>query len=165
MIRRSTSALAGEVLLQPTLLIALGLWIVNDHFLKHLAPGWITGKLSDVACLIALPLLLLASVELTFPAWARHHRSSVLGLSVFLAGVVMVLINVSVRAVEVYEVGLGLVQWPLHAGLAIAREAPVPSAARVVTTMDPSDLATLPALAVPLWVGKHTTARGRETAA
>jgi hypothetical protein len=39
--------------------VALGVLVLNDHALKHagLLPGWLTGKLSDVAGLIVAPVL------------------------------------------------------------------------------------------------------------
>jgi hypothetical protein len=45
---------------RPAFLLAVGVLVVNDHFLKGigLLPGWLTGKLSDVAGLFFFPVLL-----------------------------------------------------------------------------------------------------------
>ena len=53
-------------LVHPVALVALAAWIANDHFLKRLHPGLVSGKLSDVACLIVVPLLAIA-------AWASSR--------------------------------------------------------------------------------------------
>lgn len=52
-------------LLHPVWWAALGLLVVNDHALKHLGllPGWLTGKLSDVAGMIVAPVLLAAALR------------------------------------------------------------------------------------------------------
>jgi hypothetical protein len=52
----------GAELAQPIPLLAVALLVVNDHYLKRagIAPGWLTGKLSDVAGLFFFPLLLTA---------------------------------------------------------------------------------------------------------
>jgi len=41
---------------------------MNDHYLKYAYPNWLTGKLSDAAGIILLPLL----VAFLFPALKRH---------------------------------------------------------------------------------------------
>ena len=55
-----TDAVRPEAaLLHPLWLLSLGVLVLNDHFLKGsgLLPGWITGKLSDLAGLIVAPVL------------------------------------------------------------------------------------------------------------
>jgi hypothetical protein len=49
--------------------VALVLLVANDHWLKHsqLAPGWLTGKLSDFAGLIVAPVLLAMLVQARSP--------------------------------------------------------------------------------------------------
>lgn len=48
-------AVAGERLLHPVLLIAIGTLVINDHLLKQSWPSLLTGKLSDVAGLSFFP--------------------------------------------------------------------------------------------------------------
>ncbi|WP_198169090.1 hypothetical protein [Herbidospora daliensis] len=43
---------------QPLTVLALVVLVVNDHVLKHAWPGFVTGKLSDVAGLVLFPALL-----------------------------------------------------------------------------------------------------------
>jgi len=50
-------AIRARVLAHPLVLALLGLWAVNDQLLKELAPGPVTGKLSDIAGLVVFPLL------------------------------------------------------------------------------------------------------------
>ena len=50
-------------MLHPLALISLVVLVLNDHLLKPLTPGWLTGKLSDVAGLLFFPFLLLALVD------------------------------------------------------------------------------------------------------
>src|SRR3712207_2662164 len=52
-VRTSLRALA-----HPGAVLALVVLVVNDHVLKDAWPGWVTGKLSDVAGLVVAPLLL-----------------------------------------------------------------------------------------------------------
>ncbi|MFT3776498.1 MAG: hypothetical protein QM820_64985 [Minicystis sp.] len=59
--RHTTSAWAGD-LRRPLPLAAVAVLAVNDHVLKGagILPGWLTGKLSDVAGLFFFPILLVA---------------------------------------------------------------------------------------------------------
>src|SRR5688500_18032602 len=68
----SRSALAN-----PAFLAALAVLLINDHVLKGagLLPGWVTGKLSDLAGLIVAPVL--AAVVLR----ARSPRARVLAFA------------------------------------------------------------------------------------
>ena len=47
-----------EVLRDPRSLLALGVLLTNDLILKVVAPGVLSGKLSDFAALIVFPILL-----------------------------------------------------------------------------------------------------------
>jgi len=46
----------GGLLLHPAVLAAIALFVVNDHVFKPAHPGWLTGKLSDVAGLVFFTL-------------------------------------------------------------------------------------------------------------
>jgi cysteine-rich repeat protein len=62
-IERSAPAFdPARALLHPVWVLSLGLLVLNDHFLKGsgLVPGWLTGKLSDLAGLVVAPVLLAA---------------------------------------------------------------------------------------------------------
>src|SRR5918995_4450814 len=55
---------ALRVLASPVFVLALVVLVLNDHVLKQAWPGWVTGKLSDVAGLVVAPLLLAAVLTL-----------------------------------------------------------------------------------------------------
>jgi hypothetical protein len=67
----------GEAL-HPLVLAAAALLVLNDWWLKpSAAPGWLTGKLSDLAGLVLAPLVLSALVGVVPPrgaaAWPRRR--------------------------------------------------------------------------------------------
>lgn len=133
---------AAAVLLHPVVLASLAVWIANDHWAKAAYPGWTTGKLSDVAGLIAFPLLPIAAYSLWRRAWPP--RGWIVGWLVG-TGAVFAAINVSAHCAELYAYALGALQWPARALLA----GELVSFAPVATTRDPTDLLALPALAIP----------------
>ena len=49
-----------RALAHPGSMLALVVFVLNDHLLKQAWPGWVTGKLSDVAGLVVAPLLVAA---------------------------------------------------------------------------------------------------------
>lgn len=139
---------AGE-LFHPVTLGALVVLVVNDWWLKgSAAPGWLTGKLSDVAGLIAAPLV--ATAVLDTIAWIAARAGA--------------------------PIDFTLRRWKLGAAIAIIGAAfavvkLVPDAARAVADVlargfgraaivaDPTDLIALPALAVAAWIGRRELAR------
>jgi hypothetical protein len=70
-VRTSLRALA-----HPGAVLALVVLVLNDHVLKEAWPGWVTGKLSDVAGLVIAPLLLSALL-----AVARAPRPAAFALA------------------------------------------------------------------------------------
>jgi hypothetical protein len=135
---------AGELLTHPVVLVALAVWGLNDHLGKRAHPGWITGKASDVACLIVIPVLTAGVFELARRKATRTSRI-VLCASAIVAALVMALINTWPPAAELYEIAMGASQWPFRWILTGASEL-----RRVQLTMDPTDLSTIPAVLVPV---------------
>jgi hypothetical protein len=127
-------------LMHPIALGALATWIVNDHYAKAAHGGVVTGKLSDVACLIVVPLIAIALWELWRPASRRVAIACIVA-----TGVVMFSINLFDPAAWLYRHGLGTVQWPLR----VVMTGELPAIRPAQLTMDPTDLLTLPALLVP----------------
>jgi hypothetical protein len=147
---------AGDAVLHPVSLLALGVLVLNDHALKAAYPGLITGKLSDVAGVVLLPLVLVAGWELIGAALGRASgpHARVLALAILLTGVGFTLVKVAPPVAMAFGWLLGAVQWPVAILAAVAGGLPVvlaPSAAPIV--VDPGDLVALPALAIAIWIG------------
>ena len=139
----------GDVLIHPIALAATALYALNDHILKEVTPGLLSGKLSDVAGLVVLPLTLLAIAEITTGRiYGRRALIAAVGISA--AGF---------AAVEVWPVAeaawcwtWGALQWPFLAGSAWISGSAVPPITPVITWSDPTDLLTLPAALAALAV-------------
>lgn len=144
-------AAPGSVLLHPIAIGALALLLVNDHVLKAAAPGWITGKLSDVAGLVLTPIVVVALWRLGTGAVVRKPMgraspavdSAVVATAVAIA---FALVKLSPFANDLYSVVIG------------------------PTRVDPGDLAALPAAGLGWWVAArpegyaHERRRGRHDA-
>jgi hypothetical protein len=131
-----TALPAGE-LLRPIPLAALVVLGVNDHLLKGSGwvPGWLTGKLSDVAGMIFFPLLL-TSMAATI-LWLLRLR-----------------VDYSLRP---WKLALAVAA----TGLVFAASKLVPGVARLMNSvLDPTDLLALPGLAVAWLVGMDEIRRG-----
>jgi hypothetical protein len=158
------SAPALDSLVHPVPVAALALLLVNDHVLKASNPGWLSGKLSDIAGMVLLPFVLLAGwdlVRLIRPSLpASGPRLAV--ASATLAIILFTAMKVVPLGSDLYRLGLGGVQWPFRALAAWVASEPLPSYAQVHHTSDPSDLLTLPVavavLAVRPWGPKRATA-------
>ncbi|UQA57685.1 hypothetical protein [Polyangium aurulentum] len=115
---------ARRALIHPLWLGALALLAINDHLLKgsgHL-PGWLTGKLSDFAGLVVAPALLATLLRLS-------SRKALLAAHVA-TGAVFAAIKIFPDAARAFEALTALTPFPWE------------------ITVDPTDLAALPALAV-----------------
>lgn len=140
------------LLLHPVTLVALGGMVVNDGWVRTRWPSPITGKVSDVAALVAYPgvvVTLWGIVVLGFGVasralgarWrpARGMTPGVLLVAVLLPAALLTGINLSLVLRDAYLGLLGAVDlfgWgPFH------------------YTMDPTDLWALPASGLPWWVG------------
>lgn len=67
-----TRPIPGDYLANPVAIIALGIVIFNDRYLKVHHPGVVSGKLSDFAGLIYFPLFLASLIEVV--RWAARHK-------------------------------------------------------------------------------------------
>ncbi|MER7503693.1 hypothetical protein AB0L05_15230 [Nonomuraea pusilla] len=115
-------------LCHPATLAAVIVLLVNDHLLKAVWPGFLTGKLSDVAGLVVAPPL----VALLF-----RRRADL--AATLLTGALFTLVKTTQPGAE-----LASQVWTLAAG---------PS--RVLA--DPTDLLALPALALAWWIRSAPT--------
>ncbi len=145
----------GDGLLHPASIVALALLIANDHWMKSAWPGLITGKLSDVAGLVVTPLLLGALIEVAISRRRSVYEPSAAAaiLSTLTVGCGFTLAITLPAVGDVYRTLMGALQWPFEVlsppfgSTALSGPTPVQFAA------DPTDLLTLPALIIPLWVG------------
>jgi hypothetical protein len=133
-------------------LAALALLVLNDHVLKATHPGWLSGKLSDVAVLALLPFVLLAVADLACLAYRRLPAPGrrALVASVVVSVALFTLIEMTPLGADAYRWGLAVAQWPARALLAAIASGSMPDLAPVRLTADVTDLATLPAAGVIL---------------
>lgn len=149
----------GEPLTHPIALTALTMLILNDHVLKEAWPGWWTGKLSDLSGLIIFPLLLQAAWELICQIRHRQWEPSFRLLAACTGATLIGFTAIQINAPSAEAVGrlLGLLQWPLPALQHLVQGTQAPPLYTTVLTPDPTDLLTLPALALSLWIGRQRT--------
>lgn len=121
----------GRELLHPLPLAAVVLLIANDHVLKGsgLLPGWVTGKLSDLAGLFFFPIALFVAVDAVTRGGASRRRARA---------------AIAVSAATAVGFCLLKLSPPLNAWVASAWGPNV---------LDPSDLLALPcAAAAAIWL-------------
>ncbi len=157
------TARPADGLLHPVALIALAVLVLNDQVLKAAWPGFVTGKLSDIAGLIVAPLALQAAWELG--AWIvgrwRGPSRTVLAVSIAVVGLAFAAVQIWEPATDAYRWSLGVAQWPFRALAAAVTGAPSPSVVPVVATGDAEDLVALPALAITWWLGRRRIWEGQ----
>jgi hypothetical protein len=151
------TARPGDGLLHPVVLVALAILVANDQVLKAAWPGFVTGKLSDVAGLIIAPLGLQAAWEVGTWAVGRWRGPSltVLALSIAVVGLGFAAVQAWEPATDAYRWGLGAAQWPFRAIGALLTDASLPRVAPVLATGDAEDLIALPTLAITWWLGRR----------
>src|SRR5262245_26623350 len=94
---------------------------LNDHLLKARFPGFVTGKLSDVAGLVCFPVLLAAAIEKLRPG-ARTMLACAL-----VTGVVFAAVKMWRPANEAYSLALAALQWPVRALASLVRGGAMPA--------------------------------------
>lgn len=114
----------------PVTVLALVVLVLNDHVLKAAQPGWLTGKLSDVAGLVLAPPLVAVLAALIVP---RLPARAAAGLGLGLVGVGFIVVKTSGYAAAVASAA-----WTVVSGPSLVRA-------------DRTDLLALPALAVTFW--------------
>lgn len=152
----------GDVLLHPVALVAVGVLLVNDHYMKRHTPGVVTGKVSDVAGLVFFPLLALAILEgarkvARVSPW--QLSTNALAWLVVVTAVAFALVKVSPGVADAYSSALGLMAWPVRA---LVSGASSPEPVRVLA--DATDLVALPALIGAWCVARRVTSEPNRTA-
>lgn len=154
-----TGARAADAMLHPLALASLAALIANDHWLKLNHPSTLSGKLSDVAVLVVLPLALQATWEVARPDAPRPSRRALLA-AVALTAAMYTLEKVWAPGTQAYRMTWGALRWPLDALGSFVRGRGLPPYRPVAAVRDPTDLVALPALCGAWWVQR---ARERRT--
>jgi hypothetical protein len=132
-------------MMQPVVLGALVMLVINDHWAKAAFDNYITGKISDFAGLLFFPVLLTGLGERFFKRLFLS-RGLVWGTAIATA-VVFTLVKSWEPMGDLYRWGLGFVQWPFYALQGDGGIQPVKMMA------DRSDLMALPMCGVAVWLG------------
>jgi hypothetical protein len=152
-----------SLLVHPVTLACMAVLLVNDHLLKAMWPGSMTGKLSDFAGLVFFPVLLVGVAELTTSRLGRRPPRTPRSMLVCcgLTALVFAPAELWEPATVFYEAALGAIQWPFRILVAVAGGGEAPALRRVSATADPTDLIALPMLLVPVLLAFRTTSRAR----
>ena len=142
------SRTAEAVLLHPATLASLAVLLLNDRVLRWSYPSALTGKLSDVAGLVFLPLLVVGLLELV----RRRRTARTELLLVAAVGVGFAALKVVPTVTEAYRIGMGAAQYPLYAVTSLLGGQGWPELRRVAVVADATDLLALVALVVPVLV-------------
>lgn len=141
----------GLILAHPVAIASIIVLVLNDHVLKPIAPGMVTGKLSDIAGLIFFPILLAEVIAATGRTVGRD--SSVRGLMPWTMAATIgafALAKTTTVGSLVFAWGLGATQWLVAFGFLRGEGiSPVAHAA------DPTDLLAVPAVVVGWWITTH----------
>jgi hypothetical protein len=153
----------GASLLHPIALLALALLLANDHLLKARYPGFVTGKLSDLAGLIVAPLVLVATTDFLAPASLLRRRDYA-RVSAWLCALVVAGAFAATKtwapATRAYEAMYELARAPLRWLVACALSR-APYGERIVLARDPTDLFALPMAVVAALIARPGPIRAR----
>ena len=147
---------AGQHLRHPLVLIMMVTWALNDHVLKDAYGQWWTGKLSDVSGLVVFPIMLYSLYEVYYALQKRHPQSvqGAIYLSLLATGGILICINLFVSMEVLCGQIIAHLQWPFRAVWSLINKETLPPLNQLKTTMDPTDLWTLPTLLIPYWIMK-----------
>jgi len=152
-------------LVHPITVACFVLLLLNDHWLKQSHPGWLSGKLSDVAFMVLSPLWLFAAwarlASWFGRDWPRRSRQRALWACLLLIGLTLVLMETTAWGDWLYRYGLGALQLPFRALSSWTLHAEWRGFQPVQATRDLSDLLCLPLLAVAHWIGQRSLADQR----
>ena len=134
------------MLLHPVAIAAVLVLVINDHVVKQAFPGFVTGKVSDIAGLVFFPLLLAELAALLI----RRDAGRLLPASAAMTTVGFALVKLTPAGAFANAWGLGAAQW--IGGLALPGDVDLQP---VVVVMDPTDLLALPAVLLAVAVGRR----------
>lgn len=149
---------AGGALLHPLMLLSLVVLVVNDHVIKHHWPGVLSGKLSDFAVMVLLPLFLHGLVELAHQKLSRPLSSVasarwLLGCLV-VSSLIFGLPEVWQPAELAYRYGAAALRYPLQLLWALLHGHASRPFVPVRATADVTDLLAVPMALVAWRVGR-----------
>jgi len=149
---------AGELACHPVAITALAVLVVNDRWLKSAWPGFVTGKLSDCAGLVLLPVALLSMTELLRrifrrPVTWRYDPFIWVALSV--TGFIFV--KVTPAGNNAYAWAIGTIRWAAQA-LLYGSGLPIRP---VLVSRDQTDLLALAVSALPVLLIRNRTRANR----
>lgn len=164
----------GALLLHPAVLGALAVVAVNDHWAKARFHDAATGKLSDVAGVFVLPLVLVSLAELTrwsgtvLGSWSAPvdgrsgpgSRAS-LAVAVAVTGLGFAVTKLVAGAGTAYVVALGGLRWLALATVRLPSGEGWPPFPDVQLVADRTDLLVLPVLVLTWAVGTRSIGAGR----
>jgi hypothetical protein len=144
--------LPASELLAPLPLAAVAMLATNDWVLKRSSlPGWLTGKLSDVAGIFVFPLIVTAVVDLLLLGCARARLLPTMDFTLRRWKLA--------AAIAATAIGFCVLKaWPAGSTWLAGIWAKLAGPNRVA--VDPSDLLALALLPVTWWQGRRTIARG-----
>ena len=138
----------ADAFFRPLPLLAVAVLALNDHLLKGsgVLPGWLTGKLSDVAGMFFFPLFLSALLALVVrpPAWLAGRVEAT---SALLTAAIFCAVKLSPSASGAWELATGA----LRGGV------------RVHNVCDPTDLVALPLCALSVLYSKRVRRQATPT--
>lgn len=156
------TASAGSLALHPVALLSLVTLVLNDHWAKARFSNALTGKLSDVAGLVLVPVVIVSTVELV-RGRALSRRWLAVSIACALTGALFALCKGTHFGAELYRAHFGSLRAPLDHLISWVSGAPAPSPnVRVAFEQDPTDLYALFALMIPLWITRAVE-RGSRT--
>ncbi|MCB1026884.1 MAG: hypothetical protein KDB24_03865 [Microthrixaceae bacterium] len=148
----------GDLLLRPPVLIALAVVLLNDRVLKASYGNVLTGKLSDVAGVFVLPLVMVSAVELARwalkrPAWPASRTEVVWAIAITAIGFAAVKMIGPIG--DAYAEAVGM----LRAGIASLVHWELRPVVPIEVIRDWSDVLVLPVLA-GTWLCARTRNEG-----
>jgi hypothetical protein len=132
----------GDLVVRPLAVVALTTLIVNDHVIRPRLPGLLSGKLSDIAGLVLLPILIVSVYEVTRAAVRRPWQMGARGVVAIAVAVVIgfAATKLSTAVAASYGDMLGWLRWPL-----------IGHWSQVAISQDPTDVICTPA-AIVAWI-------------
>lgn len=145
----------AEYLLSPLFIIPVLVLIANDHFLKEMWPGLITGKLSDLAGMCFFPVLMVAIVEAScFLIDKRIYATPYwFTTASMIVAVGFALVKLVQPLADAYAYSVGALRWVIVAPVNQLLGESTPPITKIVIINDPTDVLMIVGVLVGVWIG------------